>query len=62
MRTSCIAGELDSVPCDDLDGKEIQNRGDACVDVSDLFCSAPETNTMLGSSYFVVVLESLSHV
>ena len=48
--------------CDDLDGKEIRNRGDVCVDVSDLFCSAPEANTALESSYSVVVLESLTHV
>ena len=48
--------------CDDLDGNEIQNRGDVCVDVSDLFCSAPEANTTLESSYSVVVLELLTHV
>ena len=48
--------------CDDLNGKEIQNRGNVCVDRSDLFCSTPETNTTLESNYFVVVVESLSRV
>ena len=34
-----------------LDGKEIQKRGDICICIADLFCCAAETNTTLQSNY-----------
>ena len=46
MRTYCIAqGTLYLMHCGDLNGKEIQKRGDICV--TDSFCCTAETNTTL---------------
>ena len=33
--------------CGDLNGKEIQKRGDVCICMADSFCCAVETNTTL---------------
>ena len=35
MRTYCIAQELDSTICDDVNGKEIQGRGGVCIRIVD---------------------------
>ena len=35
----------------DLNGKEIQKRGDICVCTADSLCCAAETNTTLSSNY-----------
>ena len=34
--------------CGDLNGKEIQKRGDICICIADSFCCTVETNTTLG--------------
>ena len=39
--------ELESVLCGDLNGKEIQQRGDVCICTADSLCSTVETNTAL---------------
>ena len=45
MRTYCIAqGTLLS---GDLNGKEIQKRGDICIRIADSLCRTAETNTTL---------------
>ena len=36
-----------SVLCADLNGKEIQKRGNICIHIADLLCSTVETNTTL---------------
>ena len=47
MRTDCIAqGTLLSALCD-LNGKEIQKRGDTCIRTDDSLCCTVETNTTL---------------
>ena len=47
MGTNCRAQELQSVLGGDLNGKEIQGRGNICVCVTDsLYCTA-EINTTL---------------
>ena len=47
MGTYCIARELCSMLCADLNGEEIQKRGDLCIHMTEpLFCIA-ETNTTL---------------
>lgn len=38
---------LYSVLCGDLNGKEMQNRGDICVCIADSRCCTRETNTTL---------------
>ena len=43
--------ELNSVLCGDLNGKEIQNRGDVCICVADPLYYTGEINTTLYSSY-----------
>ena len=35
MRTYCLHRELSAVLCGDLDGKEIQKRGDTCKHMAD---------------------------
>ena len=43
MRTCCTAqGTLQSVFCGDLNGKEIQRRGDICIRIADLHCCTIE--------------------
>ena len=37
--------------CGDLNGKEIQNRGDICVCIAESLCCTVETNTTLQSNY-----------
>ena len=37
----------DSVLCGDLNGKEIQKRGDICICIADSLCCTVETNTTL---------------
>ena len=39
--------ELYSVICGDLNGKEIQGRGDVCIHADDSLCCIAETNTTL---------------
>ena len=39
--------ELESVLCGDLNGKEIQKRGDICIHKADSLCCIVETNTTL---------------
>ena len=34
-------------PCGDLNGKEIQKRGDICIRIADSLCYTVETNTAL---------------
>ena len=47
MRRSCVAqGTLFSALCD-LNGKEIQKGGGACICMADSFCSTAETNRAL---------------
>ena len=36
-----------SVLCGDLNGKEIQKRGDICIRIADSLCCTAETNTIL---------------
>ena len=43
MRIYCIAQELYSVLYSDLNGKEIQIRGDICIHIADLLCGMVET-------------------
>ena len=51
MRTCCTAqGTLLNALCD-LNGKEIQERGDICIHIADSFCCTVETNTILQSNY-----------
>ena len=45
MRTDCIA--QGTLLCGDLNGKEIQGRGDICIHVADALCCTAETNTTL---------------
>ena len=40
-----------SMLCGDLNGKEIQKRGDICIHTADSLCCTAETNTMLSSNY-----------
>ena len=49
MRTYSTAQhrELYSVLCGDLNGKEIQKRGDICIRITDSLCCVAETNTTL---------------
>ena len=47
MRAYCRAEELSSMLCGDLNGKEIQNRGDVYTHTADSFCCIVETNTTL---------------
>ena len=46
----------DSVVYGDLNGKEIQKRGDICTHIAGSFFCAAETNTTLSSSYAPVKL------
>ena len=39
--------ELCSVLCGDLNGKEIQKRGDVCIQIADSLCCTAENNTTL---------------
>ena len=47
MRTYWIAQELCSVLCGDLNGKEIQKRGNICLCIADSLCYTVETNITL---------------
>ena len=47
MRTYCIARELYSVLCGDLNEKEIQKRGDIHIYIANSLCRTGETNTTL---------------
>ena len=40
-----------SVLCGDLNGKEIQKRGDMCIHIADSFHCTVETNTTLLNNY-----------
>ena len=37
----------DSMLCGDLNGKEIQKRGDICIHMADSLCCTADTNTTL---------------
>ena len=39
--------ELCSVLCGDLNGEEIQKRGDVCIQIADSLCCTAENNTTL---------------
>ena len=39
--------ELCSVLCGDLNGKEIQKRGDVCIQIADSLCCTAENNITL---------------
>ena len=47
MRTYCIAQELFSVLCRDLNGKEIQKSEDICIHTADSLCCTAENNITL---------------
>ena len=47
MRTYWTAQGTYSVLCGDLNGKEIQKRGDICSHLADSLCSTAETTTAL---------------
>ena len=52
MRTYCIPqGSLLNV-LGDLNGKEIQKRGEICIGIADSLHSTGETNTTLQSNLF----------
>ena len=40
--------------CGDLNGKEIQKRGDICIHIADSLCCTAETNTTLHSNYIPI--------
>ena len=50
MRTNCIARKLYPVLCGDINGKEIQKRGDISTCILDSICSIAEINTTLQSN------------
>ena len=56
MRTYAYHRDLYSVVYDELNGKEIQKRGDICTRIAGSFFCAAETNTTLSSSYAPVKL------
>ena len=65
MKTYCTAQKLDSVLCGDLNGKEIQKRGDMSVDIADSLCCTAETDMTLQSNYtsmLLLLLSRFSHV
>ena len=37
--------------CGNLNGKEVQKRGDICICIADSLCCTVETNTTLQSNY-----------
>ena len=45
MRTYCIAQGTLRNAHGDLNGKEIQKRGDICIGIADSLCCTAETNT-----------------
>ena len=47
MRACCQHRELCSVPCGDINGKEIQKRGDVCKHTADSSYCTVEANTTL---------------
>ena len=47
MRTYCIAQGTLLMLCGDLNGKEIQKRGDIGIYIADSLCCTAETNTPL---------------
>lgn len=51
--------ELCSELCGELDWKEIQKRGDGCINMADLFCYTTETNNNVVNLYSNVVLLQL---
>ena len=46
MRTYCIAQGILLVLCSDLNGKEIQKRGDICIGIADSLCCTVEINSV----------------
>ena len=46
MRTDYMAQELYLMLCGDINGKEIQKRGDICIHVADSLCCTAETNIL----------------
>ena len=46
-RASQRCRELDSMLCGDLDGKEIQKRGDICIQIADSLCCTAEIDMTL---------------
>ena len=54
MRSYSVAQGLCSVLCGDRNGKEIQERGDIRVHMTDSLCSAAETNKTLQSNYTLI--------
>ena len=53
MRTCCLAQELHSMFCGNLNGKEIQKR-DVCIHTTNSLCSPVEINTILYSTYALI--------
>ena len=54
MTTYSIAQGLYSKLCGDLNGKEIQKRGDICIHTADSLGCAVETNTALSSNHIPI--------
>ena len=52
MRATIWHGELYSVFCGDLNGKEIQKGGDTCICMADSLCCIVEINTEKYSDIF----------
>ena len=55
----CTAQDLSLVLCGDLNGEEIQRRGDKCVRMNGSLCCAEETDTAVSSNY-TPILKSTS--
>ena len=51
MRTYCVAQGTLLRPCGNLNGKEIQSRGNIGICITDPLCCTAETNTALQSDY-----------
>ena len=43
------------------DGREIQERGDICICVTDSLCGTAETNTILESNYTPIKKKNSTH-
>ena len=59
MRTYCKQKELYSVLCGNLNGKEIQKRGNICIYTTDSFYCKAEVNTILESNYTLIKIKNL---
>ena len=47
LQVDSLPTELSEKPYSDLNGKEIQERGDICICIADSLCCSAETNTTL---------------